>query len=79
MLLHFAFTSASAAPYEQEDFETRVSGASECLIMQRSGATEPAMIIVWLRSMSDFVTIDPLDSSTTGQALKLVEDFLHSA
>jgi predicted esterase len=56
MKLHFAVvlillsaaTGASAALCAQEDFETRVSSASECLIMQRYGATEPATMIVWL-------------------------------
>jgi pimeloyl-ACP methyl ester carboxylesterase len=47
-MLLFAATGALAAPCEQEDFETRVSGALECLIMQRYGATEPATMIVWL-------------------------------
>ncbi|MBU1237392.1 MAG: tRNA (adenosine(37)-N6)-dimethylallyltransferase MiaA [Gammaproteobacteria bacterium] len=32
--------------------------------------------ITWLRSMSDLVTLDPLDSGATAQALKAVEDFL---
>jgi tRNA dimethylallyltransferase len=35
--------------------------------------------ITWLRSMSDLVTLDPLDSSATEQALKLVTDFLQPA
>jgi pimeloyl-ACP methyl ester carboxylesterase len=48
LMLLLAATGASAAPCAQEDFETRVSGASECLIMQRYGATEPATMIVWL-------------------------------
>ncbi len=32
--------------------------------------------ITWLRSMSDLVTLDPLDPAATDQALKLVADFL---
>jgi tRNA dimethylallyltransferase len=32
--------------------------------------------ITWLRSMSDLVTLDSLDASTTDQALKLVAEFL---
>lgn len=48
LMLLIAAAGAFAAPCEREDFETRVSGASECLIMQRYGATEPATMIVWL-------------------------------
>lgn len=47
-LLLFVATGASAAPCEAEDFETRVSGTAECLIMQRYGPTEPETMIVWL-------------------------------
>lgn len=46
-MLLFAI-NASAAPCEREDYETRVSGTSECLIMQRYGPTEPETMIVWL-------------------------------
>ena len=31
-----------------DDFETHVSGASECLIMRRFGTTEPEAMMVWL-------------------------------
>jgi pimeloyl-ACP methyl ester carboxylesterase len=48
LLTLFAATSATAAPCEREDFETRVSGTSECLIMQRYGPAEPETMIVWL-------------------------------
>jgi pimeloyl-ACP methyl ester carboxylesterase len=49
LLAAFAAASgAAAAPCEQEDFETRVSGTSECLIMQRYGSTAPETMIVWL-------------------------------
>jgi predicted esterase len=47
-MLLFAAASASAAPCAQEDFETRVSGASECLIMQHYGSTAPTTMVVWL-------------------------------
>ena len=43
-----AAASASAAPCEHEDFETSVSGSSECLLMRRYGSAEPAAMIVWL-------------------------------
>ena len=39
---------ALAAACETEDFETRVSGESECLLMRRYGPTEPAAMIVWV-------------------------------
>ena len=32
----------------KEDFETNVSGASECLKMRRFGVTEPDVMLVWL-------------------------------
>lgn len=48
VMLLFATPGAQAAPCEREDFETRVSGTSECLIMQRYGPTEPETMIVWL-------------------------------
>jgi poly(3-hydroxybutyrate) depolymerase len=48
LVMFFAAAGASAAPCEREDFETRVSGASECLIMQRHGTTAPETMIVWL-------------------------------
>jgi pimeloyl-ACP methyl ester carboxylesterase len=48
LLMLFAATGASAAPCEREDFETRVSGTAECLIMQRYGSTAPETMIVWL-------------------------------
>lgn len=43
-----ATTGASAAPCAQEDYETRVSGESECLLMRRYGPTRPATLVVWL-------------------------------
>jgi pimeloyl-ACP methyl ester carboxylesterase len=47
-LLLLAATSAVGAPCESEDFETRASGESECLVMRRYGPTEPATMVVWL-------------------------------
>lgn len=48
LMLAGAAAGTLAAPCAVEDFETRVSGTSECLIMQRYGATEPAAMIIWL-------------------------------
>jgi predicted esterase len=39
---------AIASPCESEDFETKVSGKSECLLMRRYGSVEPKALIVWL-------------------------------
>lgn len=47
MLLGVA-TNALAAPCEHEDFERRVSGRSECLLMRRYGSTTPTTLVVWL-------------------------------
>jgi len=33
---------------ETEDFETKVSGDAECLLMRRYGSTEPDAMVVWL-------------------------------
>lgn len=40
--------TALGAPCAAEDFATRVSGESECLLMRRYGPTEPKTMIVWL-------------------------------
>jgi pimeloyl-ACP methyl ester carboxylesterase len=39
---------ASAALCEVEDFETRVSGQTECLLMRRYGSATPTTMLVWL-------------------------------
>lgn len=59
-MLLVAATGVYAAPCEHEDFETRVSGASECLIMQRYGPAEPETMIVWLHG--NVSTGGPADS-----------------
>jgi pimeloyl-ACP methyl ester carboxylesterase len=41
-------TSAYAAPCETEDFETKVTGVSQCLLIRRYGGTEPTAMVVWL-------------------------------
>jgi len=47
-LLTLIATGALAAPCPDDDFQTRISGTSECLIMQRYGTSEPETMIVWL-------------------------------
>ena len=41
-------TSAYAAPCSSEDFETKVTGVSQCLLMRRYGPAEPNAIVIWL-------------------------------
>ena len=41
-------TSAHAAPCETDDFETKVTGLSQCLLMRRYGPTDPTVMVVWL-------------------------------
>jgi predicted esterase len=48
LMLLVAATGALGAPCEIEDFETKVSGASECLLMRRYGSAKPTTMIVWL-------------------------------
>ena len=50
-------TSACAAPCETEDFETKVTGLSQCLLMRRYGPTEPRVLVVWLHG--DLSSGDP--------------------
>jgi len=38
----------SASPCETEDFESRVSGDSQCLMMRRFGVADPEVMLVWL-------------------------------
>jgi fermentation-respiration switch protein FrsA (DUF1100 family) len=37
-----------AAPCEAEDFETKVSGDRDCLLMRRYGPADPKVLVVWL-------------------------------
>jgi pimeloyl-ACP methyl ester carboxylesterase len=37
-----------AAPCEPEDFETKITGVSQCLLIRRYGSTEPTTILAWL-------------------------------
>ena len=41
-------TVVFGAPCEKEDFETRVSGESECLLMRRYGSIQPESMAVWI-------------------------------
>jgi pimeloyl-ACP methyl ester carboxylesterase len=41
-------TSSFAGMCQLENFETKVSGEDECLLMRRYGPTEPEVMVVWL-------------------------------
>lgn len=43
-----AATTALADPCATDDFETRVTGVSQCLLMRRYGPADPAALVVWL-------------------------------
>ena len=47
-LLFLAGQACFAEPCAVEDFDTHVSGASQCLIMRRFGPTDPEVLLVWL-------------------------------
>lgn len=47
-LLLLASGEALAAPCASDDFETRIAGESECLIMRRYGPGDPKTLVVWL-------------------------------
>src|SRR5471030_442851 len=46
--LAIAATTALADPCATDDFETRVTGVSQCLLMRRYGPADPAAMVVWL-------------------------------
>jgi pimeloyl-ACP methyl ester carboxylesterase len=48
LLLLIWAAGAWAAPCAGEDFEIRVSGRAECLLMRRYGTVTPAVLVVWL-------------------------------
>jgi poly(3-hydroxybutyrate) depolymerase len=48
LMLLVTATGAFCAPCQTEDFENKVSGESECLLMRRYGTTNPATMVVWL-------------------------------
>jgi len=48
LLIYISATDAYAAPCATEDFETKVTGVSQCLLIRRLGPTEPAAIVIWL-------------------------------
>lgn len=48
MSLLLAAVDSPAAQCADEDFETRVSGESECLLMRRYGPSDPKTLVVWL-------------------------------
>src|SRR5471030_194809 len=43
-----ATTTALADSCVTDDFETRVTGVSHCLLMRRYGPADPAAMVVWL-------------------------------
>lgn len=47
VLLMLSF-GVAATPCETEDFLTKVSGGSECLVMRRYGSSDPSTLVVWL-------------------------------
>jgi hypothetical protein len=48
LVLLVTATGAFGAPCEREDFETKVSGESVCLLMRRYGSTNPTTMLVWV-------------------------------
>ncbi len=48
LCLLVAVPNAFCAPCTPEDFESHVSGSSQCLLMRRFGLTEPETMVVWL-------------------------------
>lgn len=48
LILLVTATGAFGAPCEREDFETKVTGESGCLLLRRYGSTNPATMVVWL-------------------------------
>jgi len=48
LLLFAAALSARAAPCESEDFQVRVSGVSQCLVMRRFGVDDPEVLLLWI-------------------------------
>ena len=48
IILLLAATGAFGASCKTEDFATKVSGESECLLMRRYGPANPSTMVVWL-------------------------------
>ena len=48
LMLLIAATCVSGATCEREDFKTRVSGESGCLLIRLYGSTKPTTMVVWL-------------------------------
>ncbi len=48
MALVVCSQSTFAATCSAEDYELKVSGASQCLLMRRFGASDPDVMVVWL-------------------------------
>lgn len=48
LLVMSCWIPAAWAACEKEDFETRISGEEQCLVMRRFGALQPNTMVVWL-------------------------------
>ena len=48
LLTSVTATAAHATPCDPEDFETKVTGVSQCLLIRRFGPTAPARMVVWI-------------------------------
>ncbi len=47
-LLLLLSSTCLAAPCEKEDFETQVTGISQCLLMRSYGPSDPTAMVIWL-------------------------------
>lgn len=72
LMLLLSASGVLGAPCPAEDFETRVSGESECLLMRRYGSSTPDTLIVWLHG--NVSTGGPANSHFR-IAEKLAQDF----
>lgn len=70
-----ASAGAAAATCAHDDFETHVSGASQCLLMRRFGSPKPTTLLVWLHG--DVSSGGPADYHFA-VARKAAEDFAGS-
>ena len=48
LTLLFAASASTAQTCANEDFETHISGKSQCLVMRRFGSPQPDVLVVWL-------------------------------
>ena len=57
LVLMVAANGAYGSPCAADDFDTHVSGESQCLLMRRYGPIDPASLVVWLHG--DLSSGDP--------------------